>query len=723
MQPSAPIERDIVLVGGGHAHVDVLKKFGMRPEPGVRLTLVAKDSLTPYSGMVPGLLRGVYGHDECHIDLGRLARWSGAGLVRAPATGVDLVGQTVLFEERPPLAYDLLSIDVGSTPPAAAIVGADVHALPIKPLDRFLDRLAVLDAELEPGARLAVIGAGAGGVETALGLKRRFERAGVPVHMTLVSDDENILPGHSDAVRARMRRALQDAGVTVSLGAAAAAIDERGIDLADGGRVAAETTILTTGAAAPAWLAASGLASDVNGFARTNRFLQSPSHPDVFAAGDCAAFQPVSLPKSGVYAVRQGPPLARNLRRAALGEPLEAWRPQPVTLSLMSTGDGGAIVSYGRFAASGNWAWTWKDAIDRRWMTRYRDLEPMRPTPPSEAELSAAPPMRCGGCGAKVASPILRRTLTRLGLAEQASDDAVLIEPRPGAHLVQTVDQFRSFIDDPYLFGEIATLHALSDLYAMGAEPASALATAILPHAGEAATERDLTQLLAGVLTALEAAGAQLLGGHTGEGVDLSLGLSLNGYVAPGAALPKGGALAGDRLILTKPLGVGALLAADMQAAAGAGDIEGAIACMRISAAESAVRLRAAGARALTDVTGFGLAGHLIEMADGAGLGVDLDLEAIPLLPGATAAVDAGVESTMAPANAAFAGRIDSGGRPPDARWRLLFDPQTSGGLLAAVPAANAADAIRTLRDGGYGRAADIGAFRTADGGRSIRLI
>lgn len=721
MRPPAPIERDIVLIGGGHAHVHVLKRFGMRPAPGVRLTLVAQDSLTPYSGMVPGLLRGVYAADDCHIDLGRLARWSGAQLIRAAATGLDPVGQQVLFQDRPALSYDLLSIDIGSTPPARAIAGADRHALPIKPLDRFLTALDAMDRSLGAGAEIVVIGAGAGGVEAALGLKRRFERQGKRVAVTLVSGEADILPGHAAAVRKRMRRGLADAGVVLKLGAAASAMDATGVDLRDGSRVACGTAILTTGAAAAAWPAEAGLTVDGGGFIKVNRFLQSPSHPEIFAAGDCAGFQPTPLPKSGVYAVREGPPLAENLRRAALGQPLKAWRPQSVTLSLMATGDGGAVLSYGPIAASGRWAWRWKDWIDRRWMAKYQALPPMRPKPPSQKALDALGPMRCGGCGAKVASPILRRTLAALGLDSAAGDDAAVFTPKPGQALVQTVDQFRSFIDDPYLFGEIATVHALGDLYAMGAAPESALATAILPHAGDAATERDLTQLLAGVLKALDAAGARLIGGHTGEGADLSLGLSLNGYVDPAAALPKGGARTGDSLILTKPLGVGAILAADMRGEADVRIVEAAIACMRQSAAAAANILRDHGARALTDVTGFGLAGHLIEMADGARAAVELNLADVPLLPGAAETVARGVESTMAPANAAFMARIACWTESPTAR--LLFDPQTSGGLLAAVPAERAKAAVAALRAGGYGDASEIGRFQDgATRAETIRL-
>lgn len=713
MLNSDPIERDIVLIGGGHAHVAVLKRFGMRPEPGVRITLVAKDSLTPYSGMVPGFLRDVYAFDDCHIDLGRLARWSGAQMIRTAATGLDSVGQYVLFEDRPPLAYDVASIDVGSTPPAATLPGAAEHALPIKPLDDFFARLADLDRTLAAGARLAVVGAGAGGVETALGLKRRYEGKGVPIEMTLISADSDILPGHSPAVRRRMRQALADAGVILAAGDAAAEVHAGHVTLKSGARVAADISLLVNGAAAPGWFQGTGLALDDKGFIKTNKFLQSPNCPDVFAAGDCQSFQPKSLPKSGVYAVRQGPALAENLRRAAKSQPLQAWRPQSVTLSLMATGDGGAVVSYGRFAASGRWAWTWKDRIDRRWMAKYQDLPAMKPvTSKPKLDDDGLPLMRCGGCGAKVASPILRRALASAGLADVAGDDAAVLTPRPGMALVQTVDQFRNFLDDPYLFGEIATVHALSDLYAMGAEPESALLTIVLPHMGERAAERDLTQAISGVARALDAAGARLVGGHTGEGAEMSIGLSLNGYMPHDDVMAKAGAKAGDALILTKALGVGAILAADMRSQADTVDVEDAIQRMRRSSKDTATILRASGARAATDVTGFGLAGHLIEMADGAGLGVDIRLEDMPFLPGGLKAVGSGVESSMAPANAAFQARMRLEGVDPAApRLRLLFDPQTSGGLLAAIAPDQAAETVQRLRNAGDSDAAIIGNF------------
>ena len=721
MQQVSSIQKDIVLIGGGHSHLAVIKAFGMRPEPGVRITVVSKDIRTPYSGMMPGLIRGKYTSDQGYIDLNRLTRWAKTDLILEKAIKIDPVAQEVIFEHRPPISYDILSINVGSTPPNLPISGASDHALPIKPIDKFLDRLSQYEANRLKNPRITIAGAGAGGIETALALKDYFEITGTSSSISILSDDNVILPGHASSVRTRMKRVLAEKGIKIRLNSKAIATDGSQVTLVSGEKIPTDIFILATGAAAPSWLASSGFATDNSGFIRVNEFLQSLSHPEVFAAGDCAAFTSKALPKSGVYAVRQGPTLARNLRRAALNLPLEKWKPQTRTLAVMATGNGSAIASYGKLSFSGKWVWKWKDALDQRWIKRYQLLPEMRLTPSSidyNPEISL--PMRCGGCGAKVASPILRRVLRRLGLADVTGDDAAIISPPDNKVLLQTVDHFRDFVGDPYLFGEIATNHALSDVYAMGAKPSSALVTAILPYAGERVTERDLLQLLAGVKVSLERAGAVLLGGHTGEGAELSLGLSVNGFAWEQTLARKGGAEPGDKIILTKPIGIGAILAANMRGLAEANDFTEALVEMKTSNDEAASILTDCGAHALTDVTGFGLAGHLIEMADASELTAQIQGILIPMLQGGVKAVENGIESTMAEANAIFSSRIS--GFTNTTTHRLLLDPQTSGGLLAAVPNEKAEDALLALHARNYQHARIIGTFIENIESKSIQL-
>jgi selenide,water dikinase len=284
--------------------------------------------------------------------------------------------------------------------------------------------------------------------------------------------------------------------------------------------------------------------------------------------------------------------------------------------------------------------------------------------------------------------------------------------------MVQSVDYFRAFIDDPYLFGRIAANHALGDIFAMGAAPHSALAIATLPYAVEAKLEDQLFQLMAGALAVLGAAGAALIGGHTGEGAELALGFAVNGLADPDRLLRKAGMRPGDRLILTKPLGTGTLLAADMRHQAKGRWIDGALAMMIQSSGPAADCLIRHGAQACTDVTGFGLLGHLVEMAKPSGVAVELALGALPLLDGALDCVARGIVSSLQPANLRLRraiANLEPAARAP--AYPLIFDPQTAGGLLASVPAERADACLAALRALGYDRAALIGTVSAQPGG------
>jgi selenide,water dikinase len=346
--------------------------------------------------------------------------------------------------------------------------------------------------------------------------------------------------------------------------------------------------------------------------------------------------------------------------------------------------------------------WHWKDYIDRKWMRMYREppKRPMRMSPDAKPDPALADAeakrllsdigMRCGGCGAKVGADALSRVLKRLGMfGTEAADDAAIIKLPPDKALVQTVDFFRTFIDDPYRFGEIAAVHALGDVWAMGGWPHSALALAVVPAAAERIMEEDLFQLLSGARAVLDDAGCALVGGHSGEGPEMALGFSVNGLVDPGRALRKGGLRLGDKLVVTKPLGTGVIFAAAMRGAARGAWVEGALASMRQPSGKAAEALLANGAHACTDVTGFGLAGHLAEMVRASiEVSVDLELDALPALDGAVELFAKGYASSLQPENLRarhlIEGMPERKGHP---KLPLLFDPQTAGGLLAAVPA------------------------------------
>ena len=261
---SGPILRDLVLVGGGHSHVAVLKAFGMQPLAGLRITLVCTDAHTPYSGMLPGYVAGHYSYDEVHLDLVRLCVYAGARFVRAQLTGIDREARQVLLHGRPPLDYDLLAINTGSTPQLAQVQGAAEHAIAVKPIAAFNARWLQLLANVRAGQgprRIAVVGAGAGGVELLLAMQYRLgnecKALGLPApQFSLFSAAPEILPTHSAGVRARFMHTLHARGVQVHGGARVQAVSATGVQLLRAAATAQQGTGLKLGASsslAPVW--------------------------------------------------------------------------------------------------------------------------------------------------------------------------------------------------------------------------------------------------------------------------------------------------------------------------------------------------------------------------------------------------------------------------------------------------------------------------------------
>jgi len=744
-----PILRDLVLVGGGHSHVVVLRMLAMQPEPGLRITLICTDIDTPYSGMLPGYISGHYSFDDVHIDLGRLAAFAGARFIHGEVTGLDRANQRVLLRDRPSVPYDLLSINTGSTPNVRQVDGARAHTVPVKPIAHFnLRWLQLLDRVrgLHSRFTIAVVGGGAGGVELVLSVQFRLRNELLKLgrnpdllRFVLLTAGDTILPTHNPGVRARFARVLKERHVAVHTRAEVTQVSPGCLHTQDGRTFDADETLWVTQAGGPVWLQSTGLALDEHGFIQVNQQLQTLDDPKIFAAGDVASFTARPLEKAGVFAVRMGPPLAKNLRLSLRGQPLVAYNPQQRWLALISTGDRYAVASRGALGFAGAWVWTWKDWIDRRFMRKFTELpamadaSPAAATPTSSLVLSAeesrqaisAIAMRCGGCGAKVGASILTRALGSLQPVERddvliglhAPDDAAVVRVPPGKAMVHTVDFFRSFIDDPYLFGQVAANHALGDIFAMGAEPQSATAIATVPPGLEAKVEDLLLQMMTGAVEVLNAAGCALVGGHTGEGRELALGFAINGLIDEqmDGVMRKGGMLPGDVLLLTKPIGTGTLFAAHARYAAKGRWIDAALKSMVVSNQAGAQILRAHGATACTDLTGFGLLGHLVEMTRPSGVDAELQLSALPLLDGAVECVEAGIVSSLQPANVRLRRALrNAEDFVKDPRYPLLFDPQTAGGLLASVPADRATDCIRALKAAGYPQTAAIGRIRGA---------
>ena len=775
MNDGTPIIKDLVLVGGGHAHVFVLKMFGMKPEPGVKLTLITRDIMTPYSGMLPGHVAGHYSYEECHVDLLPLAKFAHCRFIHAEADGIDTVNKTVRLKpkpgqpSRPPISYDVLSIDIGINPSSIAqsgTAGARVPSAitPVKPINSFSERWneirrRIQHTTLARPAEIVVVGGGAGGVELALAMQYQLGKdcqsggGTLPPRFTLLTRGDSILSSHNAKVRRTLQKVLNDRKVRVLPNCEVeksvarknknSGTSETVLVCKNGDSYPYDECIWCTSAAPQAWLQTeTSLELDSGGFIAVQDTLESTNTHDIFAAGDVATVLNHIRPKAGVFAVRQGMPLAKNLRRRLRGEPVQPFIPQKEFLGLISTGDKYAVASRGCWSFSGAYLWYIKDWIDKTWMKKYQELPDMA-AEAEKAEASKAKPavavsagadalnvlshvaMRCGGCGSKIGASVLSRVMKRLKgelhtrpevlIGLDAPDDAAVVErlEKEGMVAIHTVDFFRSFIDDPYTFGRIAANHALSDCHAMCADPRTALAIATVPFAVEDKVEESLYQMMSGACQALKESGCALVGGHSAEGPELSLGFAINGAADKKHILRKEGLRVGDKIIITKPIGTGVIFAAEMRGKIGGLAVDAALNMMCKSNRDGALCLREFGCKSCTDVTGFGLLGHLVEMMNASGgVSVVVHLDKVPILPGAVECVERKIFSSLQPQNARLRRAVDTDSQREASKhpqYPLLFDPQTAGGLLASVPSNKAEACVTRLREIGYADAMIIG--------------
>lgn len=698
MQTSLPIVSDIVLVGGGHTHALVLRMWAMRPLPGVRLTVINPGPTAPYSGMLPGHVAGHYARGELDIDLVQLARFAGARVVLGAVDGIDLGARQVSVPGRAPIGYDLLSIDIGIHARMPEIPGFAEHGIAAKPLDNFADRWARFVET--GGGPVAVIGGGVAGVELAMAAAFRL-RAATRTSEVALLDRGEILDGVHPKARARLLDRLSGAGVRLLPQSEVAEVTSDHLTLASGEQVESHFTLGAAGARPHDWLATTDLPL-VHGFLPVDRYLRVTGHPQVFAAGDCADLSFAPRPKAGVYAVRAAPVLLANLRAMAEGREgdLRPFRPQRDYLKLISLGGKEALAEKGGMVAAGPLLWRWKNRIDQKFMDRFRALEPMKPpglphqrAAGVDAVLGDKP--LCGGCGAKLGPGSLSDALKvlpagrREDVLSTPGDDAAVLRVG-GATQILTTDHLRSFCNDPALQARIAAVHALGDCWAMGAAPQSALATLILPRLSPELQTRWLTEIMAEASAVFAAEGAEIVGGHSSMGDELTIGFTVTGLLE-GEAITLAGARPGDRLIVTKPLGTGVVLAAEMQLRA-PGDVVARTWAQMASSSGPAARALRPVARAMTDVTGFGLAGHLMNICEASDVAARLYAAELPVIEGARPCLDAGIRSTIHGANeAAVMGRMGGASDP------ILFDPQTSGGLLAAVPEDRVGDVLAAV--------------------------
>ncbi|MEM8591235.1 MAG: selenide, water dikinase SelD [Pseudomonadota bacterium] len=696
-QSNTPFTRDLVFIGGGHTHALVLHEWAMKPLPGARLTVINPEPVAAYSGMLPGYIAGHYERDELDIDLERLTRRAGARLVIAKATRIDRERKRIQIDRGPDIAYDIASIDVGITSTLTKLKGFAEHGLAAKPLSQFARAWAAYRER--PGkAKIIVIGAGVAGAEVVMAMVHALKTDGRDHAITLL-DRGQAFGALGTRAAGLLRERVEAHGVEVIENVEPVEVLADRVHLSDGREVATNLVVGAAGTNPYPWLVPSGLTDD-GGFIPVDRYLRSRDNT-IFAVGDCATL-PDPRPKAGVYAVRQAPFLAANLKEALSGSgPKKPYVPQKDYLKLISLGRKTALGEKWGLSFKADRLWQLKDDIDEKFMSKLNQPIPAMAKPPHPRARGDAPEMLCGGCGSKVGQEAL---LNALG-ASAVHDDAAVIDMGNKTQVIST-DHLRAFVADPVMMAKIAVSHAMGDIWAMGAEPQAALASIILPRQSPVLAERELSELMHAAQESVEAVGAELVGGHTSQGAELTIGFTVTGLCNK-APIGLSGAQPGDDIVLTKPIGSGTLMAAAMRGLSRGWDVYHAWQIMAAPQGKAAAFL--SGAHAMTDVTGFGLAGHARGIAAASRATVELWPEAVPLMDGALAISASGIRSSLFAEN--------SGGEEHNALHALMYDPQTGGGLLAAVSDGGIVDA---LKEAGF-QAAVVG--RVVEGPGEVRIV
>ncbi len=379
-----PLPKQLVLIGAGHAHLQILTWWRRRPIPGVELTMVTAFDRAAYSGMLPSTLAGLYQPEQMLIDLPKLCAYCGVRLIVDRANRLDPETRRIEFAHQPALPFDAAAINIGSVPAAEALWQAHRILVSVKPLTSFVQRFEVRFRELveqwrmAPGPELlqiVVVGAGAAGIELALCLEQHKHELELPADVRIVDGNTAILPGFSQTTIRRVSKLLQLRGIDLHLGSPAIDCDDEGpssLILDNGERIRADLVIWAAGASPPMALRGFELPKSERGFLAARRTLQTTADAPIFISGDVADIEGALVPKAGVYAVRQAPVLWKNLRRHFSGKQFVEYRPQSDSLSLLSCGDGTAILDYKGFTSHSGWAWTLKNWIDRGWMKRFQ---------------------------------------------------------------------------------------------------------------------------------------------------------------------------------------------------------------------------------------------------------------------------------------------------------------------------------------------------------------
>jgi len=717
LKTDAPHVKQLVLIGGGHTHALLVKRLCMHPIAGLRVVLISNVIETPYSGMLPGLIAGIYTREQTHIDVARLAEMAGATFILDRAAGIDKSTRLVHLNEHPPIHFDLLSIDVGITPQMEHVDGARQHSTPIKPVPEFLSMWQkVCEQSRHKAIRIIAVGGGAGGAETALAMR---ESLGDSAVIDIVDANNQLLNGHSARAASLMLREFHRHHINVHLNARVTSVSAEHIMIQGRTRLPYDYLFWLTSAEPPLWFRKQNLALDEKGFLAVDSHLRVVGEPNIFAAGDCATMVDSPRPKAGVFAVRQAPHLYENIKRTLMIQPLQSFKPQKHYMALMRLPRNRTLFSRHQTAFNSSWMWRLKHRIDQKFMDAFADLKPMMRSLTAQSnilaeslELQSQSKIQCRGCAGKLSHEDLIGSFAQLSptAASLLDDDACESTIDGHRYLLQSIDGLSDLVGDPFLFGQIALEHACNDVAAKGVKPNAALVSVDVPRASSMIMRDMLGQVTSGFQKACSTHRLHYLGGHTSIGAELKIHCSITAWHNESVVWSKGKCRVGDLIVVTKPIGTAALLAAHMQGLCKGVWREQAIQSMLQSHLPIVAHLRQFDISSGTDITGFGLGVHVAQLIKGQDeLSIQIHVDEIACLDGFLEVTDRKVRSSLFEDNLLALSQFAHPDLCDELAAAKLCNPETSGPLALALPAEHAHTLVMTLQKHGFERARIIG--------------
>ena len=673
--------KQLVLIGGGHANVQVLKKLCMNNIKGLHTILISEHFEAIYSGMTPGFIHEDFSREEISIDLQRLCFNAGATFIKDKVIKLDTNHKELHLQNFPTVNYDLLSINTGSISNTKKInIENSSKCFFVKPISSLVKNLNQIDQIVKNNKnKIVIIGGGVASYELAFSLKRRYESlAEFTILGKKILKEKNL----NKKTKNDLKGIAENLNIKVYQGEVIS-ISEKYLTLNNGEKIDCDLSLISTGASIESWLLESNLSKDEKGFIKVNDNLLSIYDKNIFVTGDACSIENKPKPKSGVMAVRQGETLKENIFLKLTGKNLIKFKPQKNWLYLIGTYKNYALLNYFILSFHSRWCWVLKVWIDRNFINNFKFINNLRMTKRNfELENFKNTLMYCQGCGSKVSKSTL------INYIKKNSDNIYLkdssIVNNKSLQILQTIDHIKLFSSlNPFDFGKISFLHSQNDILAAGGEVKSLSVSLGVPFSENSVEKFYLEYFMAGIKFEADKNDCVISSGHSYQSQEAGITLTLNGEIESNVS--KNSAKVGDLIYLSKPLGTGYLLAAyfnNSEMLSGY-DFEKILNNLKKGNFFAANSARDSGSQTMTDVSGFGLSSHLIDICSSSNLSAELLLTPDIL-------INSNIDLLRIFQSTGFKNNHNSSRKnikisENHPLKNILFDPQTNGPMLIAI--------------------------------------